>query len=72
MQGIVQLNTHNVKKLDHMSIGGYGVALEKLQATFEFESSPLFSERESVALRVAARVEMVPNTVAGSTDSMTH
>lgn len=53
-------------------MGGYGVALEKLQATFEFKSSPLFSERERVALRVAARAAMVPTAVVGSTDRMTH
>lgn len=40
-----------------------GVSQEKLQAIFEFESNPLFSELERAALRLAARSAMVPNAV---------
>ena len=40
-----------------------GVSLEKIQAAFEFESSPLFSDAERAALRVALHAGMVPNAV---------
>ncbi|MEZ5550025.1 MAG: carboxymuconolactone decarboxylase family protein [Pseudomonadales bacterium] len=40
-----------------------GVSLEKIQAAFEFESSPIFSESERSALRVALHAGMVPNAV---------
>ncbi len=38
-----------------------GVSEEKLQAAFEYETSPLFDERERAALRVAQRGALVPN-----------
>lgn len=40
-----------------------GVSAAKLQAAFEYETSPLFSEPERAALRVAAHGGMVPNAV---------
>lgn len=40
-----------------------GVSAEKIQAAFEFETSPLFSDAERAALRVAAHAGMVPNAV---------
>ncbi len=43
-----------------------GVSAEKLAAAFEFETSPLFSDRERAALRLAARAGMVPNAVEDS------
>jgi len=38
-----------------------GVAEEKVAAAFEYESSPLFDERERAALRVAQLASLVPN-----------
>ncbi|MFT7688819.1 MAG: putative peroxidase-related enzyme [Candidatus Azotimanducaceae bacterium] len=40
-----------------------GVAAEKVQAAFEFESSELFSLAERAALRVALHAGMTPNAV---------
>lgn len=40
-----------------------GVPEEKIRATCEFESSPLFSDAERAALRIAARAAAVPNAV---------
>ncbi len=40
-----------------------GVPAEKIAAAYEFETSPLFSEAERAALRIAARAAMVPNAV---------
>jgi uncharacterized peroxidase-related enzyme len=40
-----------------------GVSAEKIAAAFEFETSPLFSEPERAALRVASRGGMLPNAV---------
>ncbi len=40
-----------------------GVSLEKINAAFEFETSPLFSDAERAALRVALHAGMVPNAV---------
>ena len=40
-----------------------GVDAEKLAAAFEFETSPLFDERERAALRVARGAGLVPNAV---------
>lgn len=41
-----------------------GVAAEKIGAAFEYETSPLFDDRERTALRVAAHAGMVPNAVS--------
>jgi uncharacterized peroxidase-related enzyme len=38
-----------------------GVAEEKLRAAFEYETSPLFDEKERAALRVAHHAALVPN-----------
>ncbi|MBW2268936.1 MAG: carboxymuconolactone decarboxylase family protein [Deltaproteobacteria bacterium] len=38
-----------------------GVPLEKLQAAFEFETSPLFSAAERAALQLAQAAGLVPN-----------
>jgi uncharacterized peroxidase-related enzyme len=40
-----------------------GVSAEKIAAAFEFETSPLFSEPERAALRVASRAGTLPNAV---------
>ncbi len=40
-----------------------GVPIEKIEAAFEFETSELFSDKESAALRVALHAGMVPNAV---------
>ena len=40
-----------------------GVPAEKLDAAFEFETSPLFSEAERAALRLARDASFVPNAV---------
>lgn len=40
-----------------------GVATEKIQAAFEFETSDLFTDAERAALRVALHAGMVPNDV---------
>jgi uncharacterized peroxidase-related enzyme len=40
-----------------------GLATEKLDAAFEFETSPLFSEAERAALRLARDASFVPNAV---------
>ncbi|MGV0036064.1 MAG: carboxymuconolactone decarboxylase family protein [Candidatus Azotimanducaceae bacterium WSBS_2022_MAG_OTU7] len=40
-----------------------GISPEKIQAAFEFETSPLFNEAEKAALRVALHAGMVPNAV---------
>jgi uncharacterized peroxidase-related enzyme len=41
----------------------YGVPLAKLQAAFEFEGNPLFSESERAALALARDAALVPNQV---------
>ncbi len=38
---------------------------EKIRAVWEFESSPLFSERERAALRLAWKASTVPNRATG-------
>ncbi|MDA0271863.1 MAG: carboxymuconolactone decarboxylase family protein [Proteobacteria bacterium] len=40
-----------------------GVSPEKIQAAFEFETSPLFTDAERAALSVALHAGMVPNAV---------
>jgi len=40
-----------------------GLAAEKLDAAFEFETSPLFSDAERAALRLARDASFVPNAV---------
>ncbi len=40
-----------------------GVSLDKIKAAFEFETSPLFTDAERAALRVALHAGMVPNAV---------
>ena len=40
-----------------------GVGTEKIDAVFEYESSPVFTPAERAALRVAARAATVPNGV---------
>lgn len=40
-----------------------GVSEEKIQAAFDYETSPLFTEAERAALRVAAHAGLVPNAV---------
>lgn len=40
-----------------------GITEEKLQAAFEYETSPLFDEAERAALRVAHHAALVPNAV---------
>ena len=40
-----------------------GVSEEKLQAAFEYETSPLFDGKERAALRVAHHAALVPNAV---------
>jgi AhpD family alkylhydroperoxidase len=40
-----------------------GVTLEKINAAFEFETSPLFNDAERAALRVALHAGMTPNAV---------
>jgi uncharacterized peroxidase-related enzyme len=40
-----------------------GVAVERIEAVFEFETSPLFSDAERAALRVARGAGRVPNEV---------
>ena len=52
----------------HTSHGAHrsDVAPEKIGAVFEYESSPLFSDAERAALRVAAHAGMVPNGVEAS------
>jgi len=44
-----------------------GVSEEKLQAAFEYETSPLFDDRERAALRLAQHAALVPNA-ASDTD----
>lgn len=39
-----------------------GVAVDKIEAVWEFEQSPLFSEAERAALRLAAAAGTVPNS----------
>lgn len=41
-----------------------GVSQEKVDAAFQFETSPLFNNAERAALRVAAHAGMVPNAVS--------
>lgn len=41
-----------------------GVSKEKLNAIWEFETSPLFQEKERAALRVALKAGNTPNTVS--------
>lgn len=43
-----------------------GVPLEKLEAAFMFETSPLFSDAERAALRVAFNGSVVPNQATDS------
>ena len=43
-----------------------GVSAEKLDAAFELETSPLFSEAERAALRLARDASQVPNAVEDS------
>ena len=43
-----------------------GVSEEKLQAAFEFETSPLFDDRERAALRLACHASVVPNATQES------
>ncbi len=52
----------------HTSYGGsrQGVSEEKLKAVWEFETSPLFSEKERAALNIALKASMVPNQVSDS------
>ncbi len=38
-----------------------GVSTEKIQAAFEYETSPLFDEKERSALRLAQHAALVPN-----------
>ncbi len=40
-----------------------GVGADKIDAVFEYETSPLFTQPERAALRVAARAATVPNGV---------
>jgi uncharacterized peroxidase-related enzyme len=40
-----------------------GVSAEKVDAAFEFETSPLFDDRERAALRLARDASLVPNLV---------
>jgi len=40
-----------------------GVSPEKVEAAFEFETSPLFDDRERAALRLARDASLVPNLV---------
>jgi uncharacterized peroxidase-related enzyme len=48
------------------SASNLGVSKEKIDAAFEFETSPLFSDRERSALRVAWHAALQPNA---STDA---
>lgn len=41
----------------------FGIADEKLAAVWDYETSPLFSDAERAALRVAQRAALVPNAV---------
>jgi len=41
-----------------------GVATEKLEAIFEYQTSPLFSEAEQAALKVAQGAGVTPNSVS--------
>jgi alkylhydroperoxidase family enzyme len=41
----------------------YAASDEKIQAVWDFETSPLFSEAERTALRVGYRAALVPNEV---------
>ena len=43
-----------------------GVSAEKIQAVFEFETSPVFDDAERAALRLAAHGGMVPNAAEAS------
>jgi uncharacterized peroxidase-related enzyme len=43
-----------------------GLAAEKVDAAFEFETSSLFDERERAALRLARDASLVPNLVEDS------
>jgi uncharacterized peroxidase-related enzyme len=43
-----------------------GVAVEKIEHAFAFETSPLFSAAERAALRLARDAALVPNLVEGS------
>ena len=46
-----------------ITTGRVGVSAEKEDALWEYETSPLFSEAERVALRVAQGAAQVPNAV---------
>ena len=43
-----------------------GVTAEKIDAAFEFETSPLFNDAERAALRIAAYGSILPNAVEAS------
>src|SRR5260370_38226856 len=45
--------------------GRVGIPAEKEDALWEYETSPLFSEAERAALRVAQGAAQVPNAVTG-------
>jgi uncharacterized peroxidase-related enzyme len=45
------------------SAARYGISAEKEEALWDFETSPLFSEAERAALRVARGAALVPNAV---------
>ncbi len=49
----------------HTSYGAakQGVSEEKLKAIWQFQTSPLFSEKEKTALNVALKAGMIPNQV---------
>lgn len=48
------------------SAGKMGVSEEKIQAVYEFESSPLFDDRERSALRLAWHAGLQPNACEDS------
>ncbi len=52
----------------------YGVSLEKIDAVWEFETSPLFTEAERAALRFAVAAATVPDVVTDQivTDLKSH
>ena len=49
-----------------------GVGRDKLEAAFEFETSPLFSDAERAALRVARAAAFVPNATTDEQFSSLH
>lgn len=54
-----QAHTHN-------SLSGLDIAQEKIDTIWEFETSPVFSEAERSALRVAVHAGMSPNAVTSN------